>query len=99
MDKPAILYYIRFDSEVNSPLYKIGITNKTVSERIITMCINKEYTPVIIKEFYFETGEEAYAMEKAYHKEFMEYRYFGDAILNNGNTELFTTDVLQLDRL
>lgn len=98
-DKPAILYYIRFDSELNTPIYKIGITNKSVSERILTMGINKIYTPVIIEEFYFEKGKEAYDMEKLYNKEFMEYRYFGDAILNNGNTELFTTDVLQLDRL
>ena len=98
-NKSAILYYIKFESERNLPIYKIGITNVTTNDRIKSMGINKEYAATIIKEFYFEDGKECYDLEQEYHMEFNEHRYLGDDVLNSGKTELYYIDVLGLDSI
>lgn len=94
---PAILYYIKFESILDTPIYKIGITNYNTKERINSMLSDRNVTATILKEFYFEIGKEAYELEQLYHKEFENYRYNGDSFLKNGNTELFYKDVLNLD--
>lgn len=98
-DKPGILYYIRFDSDYDLPIYKIGITNLATNDRIKSMVVNEGYTATILKEFYFEDGKECYELEKLYHTEFKEHLYYGEPILNNGNTELYNIDVLNLDSI
>ena len=95
---PGYVYYIRFDSELNLPIYKIGITNnEDINMRIISMQVNKEYIPTVICAYYFESGYECYEVEKLYHVEFERFKYIGEDILANGNTELFIKDVLELD--
>jgi hypothetical protein len=94
---PAILYYIKFESKLDLPLYKIGITNLTTKDRIKSMFINKSHKPTIITEFHYENGYECVEVEKLYHKEFKEYQYLGESIMKTGNTELFIKDVLGLD--
>lgn len=93
------LYYIRFDSELNQPIYKIGITNnEDVSVRIKSMGVSKEYTTTVICKYYYDDGYECIEAEKLYHKEFERFRYLGEDILHDGNTELFIKDVLNLDK-
>lgn len=90
-DNPAILYYLKINS---CNLYKIGITNNSVKERYT----NKELDDVtIIKEWQYENGADAYNEEQLLLKEFKYCKYTGDPILNSGNSELFTVDILQLD--
>lgn len=96
-NKPAILYYIKFYIANELPLYKIGITNRTVEDRLQGLNANNGFIATIIKEIWFENGAEALDLEKQLHQEFKEHRYLGDAILRNGNTELFVTDVLNYD--
>jgi len=90
--KPAILYYLRFQYEGNF-YYKIGITNRTISERFQSE--STSYT--VIKESDFALGQEAYTQEQDVLKKFSAYRYKGKPFLVSGNTELFIKDVLQID--
>lgn len=92
--KHGLLYYIKFESPTEPPLYKIGITNfKDVNKRIRSMYINKDITPTILKTISFNIGKEAYELERSLHKEYAEYKYRGNPIMQNGNTELFIKDV------
>ncbi len=90
-NQPAVLYYL---SVSNGKAYKIGITNTTVSKRYS----NKELLNItLLKEWYFDNGQEAYSMEQAILKQYREFKYKGKKLLKSGNTELFFLDVLGLD--
>ena len=53
----------------------------------------------ILKSWDYLTGRDAYEKEQAILEEYAQYRYEGiDKPLETGNTELFTRDVLGLDR-
>ena len=88
-DKSGILYYILIDGKY----YKIGITNKSIKERF-----TKDFDRIkVIKEWYYDDGEECYNMEQYYLKEFEWAKVNNVNILKNGNTELFDRDILCLD--
>lgn len=90
--EPAILYYLKVTVNSGQNLYKIGITNKTVNERFNLTELNKIE---IIKQTEYLIGQDAYDEEQRILKEFKEFKYTGPAVLVNGNTELFTKDVLK----
>lgn len=94
--KPATLYYLRIRTATNLVLYKIGITNRSPKSRITGMGLQNVVAIDVIKTFPFASGREARLIEKAYHREFASHAYTGDPVLGNGNTELFTADVLGL---
>ena len=85
--KPGILYYLEIN---NGEAYKIGITNHSVKKR---------YSPLemksikILKQWYYESGQDAYNEEQRILKEFKEFKYIGPDVLSSGNTELFTDNV------
>lgn len=89
LNKAGILYYILIDGRY----YKIGITNKSIKERFQSDKIDIK----IIKEWYYEDGEECYNMEQYYLKEFEWAKAKNVNILNGGNSELFRYDILNLD--
>ena len=92
-NKPAILYYLRFQFESDF-YYKIGITNRTILERF--QLEKTSYT--VIKETPYTLGKDARDKEQAILKQFVKYKYKGQSFLTvGGNTELFNRDVLQLD--
>jgi hypothetical protein len=93
--KPGTLYYIAFDHpEFPTPLYKIGITNRTVQERFAP-----EPTPyrIIHTESYL-FGFLAYEKEQRILAQHAAHKYTGANLLVSGNTELFTSDILNLDK-
>jgi hypothetical protein len=88
----ATLYYVRFDTE-HGPFYKIGITNISVDVRF-----KRHKTPYqVIKTWSYLTGENAVKEEQRVLTEFSGSRYKGENVIKDGNTELFITDVLNLD--
>lgn len=89
--KPGILYYLAID---NGTAYKIGITNNSVSTRFNSEELS---TIKIIKEWYFEDGYECYQQEQRILKQYKDFKYQGPSLLSNGNTELFSKDILMLD--
>jgi hypothetical protein len=96
---PGIVYYVKFESSTELPLYKIGITNfDDVAERIKSMRVKKDFTATVLVLMPFQIGSEAFELEQMLHREYKEHRYFGDPIMANGNTELYVTDVLGYDK-
>ncbi len=91
--KPAILYYLKIITEDNQLLYKVGITNRTVNERFNLIDLSKIE---IIKQKIYSCGVDAYECEQNLLKQFKKYQYTGPNILESGNTELFTEDILLL---
>lgn len=93
--KPTILYYLRIDTDLcEYPLYKIGITNRTVNERFNLTDLNKI---TIVSTIKYSSGQEAREKEQQILKEFKHHRYKGPDLLSSGNTELLTADILGLD--
>lgn len=92
-DKSASIYYLRFDINT-TPYYKIGITNRTIEERF-----SQEPIPyTILYEHRYLIGILAKQDESDILKKHKRYLYKGPPILKSGNTELFTKDVLKLDK-
>lgn len=90
-DKPAILYYLSIN---NGEAYKIGITNNTVTIRFSA----EELKLIkVIATWDYDIGNDAYIKEQQILSKYKKYQYKGDSMLVNGNTELFTKDVLKLD--
>jgi rubrerythrin len=86
-DKPAILYYLKIN---NGEAYKVGITNRTVSERFSVVDLKKLE---VLNTWQFSSGKEAYEVEQAILKMFSEHAYKNSPLLLSGNTELFSIDV------
>ena len=86
---PATLYYLRVGTA-----YKIGITNRSVAQRYSTSDREK-FT--VISEQHFALGRDAYEKEQSLLKKHKRYKYVGVDLLESGNSELFSTDVLELD--
>jgi protein-arginine kinase activator protein McsA len=94
--KPGILYYIRVDSGTNL-YWKIGITNLSVRKRFQRGGDIEKIT--ILMEERFDDGKVAQEAEKNILRLFKSYSAIGVEVLQTGNTELFTKDILQMDHL
>lgn len=93
-DIPAILYYIKITSQLGESYYKIGITNNTVRKRFEK---DPDKDIEIIKETYYEVGQEAKDAETAILQKYKSSRKNISGFLKSaGNTELFEFDVLGL---
>ena len=88
---PGKLYYI-YLPKYN--LYKIGITNLSVTKRF-TKSELKEI--IVLWEIEISLGFLTKALEHAILKKYSKYKYTGKSILNSGNTELFTQDIFNID--
>ena len=73
--------------------YKIGITNRSVEFRFGA---DMKFITVI-KTWDFLVGKDARCKEREVLNNFKEYQWKGENLLESGNTELFTVDVLELD--
>ncbi len=89
----AILYYLRIDTD-DGPLYKIGITGKTVAERYSPSELSKI---TVLFTVNYEVGRCARDEEQKILKDNEMFLYTGKKVLFSGNTELFTRDVLEKD--
>lgn len=86
---PGYVYYLSIN---NGEAYKIGITNKSVKERYNNTDLQKI---TVIKEWYFENGEDARAMELGILRKYKTKKSDLN-LLSSGNSELFSEDVLGL---
>lgn len=93
--KSAILYYLKVTTNDNQILYKIGITNGTINTRFSAKELNKIEVISLIE---YVRGQEAYEEEQKILQQYKNQRYIGACVLESGNTELFTKDVLGLDQ-
>jgi len=93
-DLPASLYQFRIELEDGTIIYKVGITNRKPRQRLITMGIRVGVKSRLVNHIQYETGREARAEEKRLHRKFAAHRYLGPSVMKNGNTELFTSNVM-----
>ena len=91
---PGYLYYLRVQPDSGPPLYKIGITNNSVSDRFSNADME---LITVLSQIYFDLGYDALDAEQHVLREFSGLKYQGAPILSSGNTELFEVDVLCLD--
>ena len=92
-DKPGILYYLKIE-RYGLIAYKIGITNHSVEKRFGGK--QMEFI-TILRLTHYESGEYTYNMEQTILKRHKASKWTGRDMLENGNTELFDRDVLNLD--
>lgn len=97
LHEPTLVYYVRFQPKGKPPVYKIGITLERIG-------VYKRYTKEVVSytilwTYLFNDGKFAYAFEQNMLKIYKEYRYTGPKLLENGNTELFIDDVLNLTKI
>jgi len=90
--EPGILYYLSIN---NGQAYKIGITNRSVEERFN---ITELKSIKVLSTEYFPNGQDCWDKEKKILSEHKLHKYVGPDLLVSGNTELFTKDVLNLDK-
>lgn len=88
--KPGILYYLEIN---NGEAYKIGITNKSVEDRFHNYDLKKIK---VIQTWTFLKGLDARSFETSILNKFKKYKYKGPDLLNSGNSELFSVDILSL---
>lgn len=94
LDKPAILYYIKVQSNDKS-YYKLGITNRDVYTRFNR---DKDKKITILYECNYSLGIQAKLEEQRLFEKFKEDRKHVHGFLNSGgNSELFEKDILNLD--
>lgn len=93
-DKPAVLYQFRIEVPGGEILYKVGITNRKPRQRLTTMGVKKGVNAELINFIKFKVGRDARIAEKRLALEFSAYRYKGERIMKNGNTELYTVRLL-----
>jgi hypothetical protein len=94
--EPGILYYIAVTTDDGDTRYKIGITNLSVEERFPAADLARIRT---VKTWRFAVGRVAAERETEILYQYAGERYYGpDLLLGAGNTELFTHDILGLDR-
>ena len=91
---PHMLYYLRVDNG-DDVYYKIGITSRSVEKRFYNVDLEKI---TVLDTLWFDNGAAAFEVEQHYLKLFAQHRYRGKNILQSGNSELFTRDVLSLDK-
>ena len=93
---PGLLYYIAIATDDEQTLYKIGITNLSVEKRFPTA---DRARLRIVKLWHFDLGRKAADLEREILTEFEPFKYRGPKVLvGAGNEELFTKDVLKLDK-
>ena len=93
---PAFLYYLRIiERTIGNHYFKIGITNRSVSDRVKQMVCDGVVIEVINSRR-FSTGSEAYLEEQRILLEFSKYLVPNCTLLRNGNSEVFTRDIMSL---
>ncbi len=90
-ENPAILYYFQ---DIITGWYKLGISSKKINERF-NKSIMKEIK--VIKIWEFKKGGNAYEVEQALHYMFKKDNIFNNRFKNNGATEFFNKDILNLN--
>jgi len=95
-NEPGKLYYLAITTDEGDTLYKIGITNRTVEARFVGPDLARIR---IVKIWNFPIGRTAKERESEILQQFKADQYIGpDMLVAAGNTQLFTRDVLELDK-
>ncbi len=94
--EPGMLYYIAIATDGEGTLYKIGITNTSVEDRFRAPDLSRIR---VVKTWRYFSGRRAVEREAEILRQYAGDKYYGpDVLVGPGNSELFTHDILALDR-
>ena len=93
-ERAAVLYHLRITGPGGLVLFKVGITNRAVEDRIAGMGLHDGISAEVLDRIEFASGRDARIAEKRLHRRLSSKRYSGPPVMKNGNTELFTVNVL-----
>ena len=97
--EPGLLYYLRLDTPFRKqPLYKIGITNQDMGDRIKTIRGKDGTIITVLYKCQYKTGESARRREKKIIEKNSQFKYLGRKIIASGFTEVFNRDILGIDK-
>lgn len=92
---PGTLYYIEYKNKLTGiVVYKIGITTKSIQERVKSIGHSSEYDATILKQIQFDSIDEARYIESSILKDLSHYRITVDFVAN-GNTEFFSENIME----
>ncbi len=94
-NESGTLYYVAVTTDDGDTRYKIGITIRTVEERFRSADLARIR---IVKTWRYAIGRSAAEREAEILTQYAGDKYYGPDILRDGNSELFTHDILGLDR-
>lgn len=93
--QPGLLYYIAITTDDGDTRYKIGITNRSIDERFQGTDLGRIR---VVKTWRFAIGHLAAERESEILYQYAGNRYYGPRLLiDAGNAEIFTHDILGLD--
>jgi len=98
--KSALLYFLEITHpSLSSPVFKIGITNNDVKNRISGMNPNIDTVISVVDRITFDKGQEAYVMEQHLKQKYKHLLYDGGRdLIGNGHTELFTHNIWEMEK-
>ena len=98
--KTAFLYFLEITHpSLSSPVFKIGITNNDVKNRISGMNPNIDTVISVVDRITFDKGQEAYVMEQHLKQKYKHLLYDGGRdLIGNGHTELFTHNIWEMEK-
>lgn len=96
--KKSRLYYIKLTFK-DLEVYKIGYTSHLVKTRIEGMGLPKGCKAEILQICMCANAKQAYLLEQSLHREHKRDRFYSSIpLIESGYSELYHSDVLQLDR-
>jgi hypothetical protein len=101
-NRSTTVYYVKITDPLGKTMYKIGVTLINVESRFSSE-LNSGYTIETLATWTFTDGTDAILKEKEILSTYSEYllnkgtRGINKFLVNGGNTEVFTKDVLNLD--
>lgn len=93
-DMPACVYQFRLELPDGQVVYKVGITNRKPSIRLTMMGLFPGVKAELTHCIKFAHGRDARMTEKLLHRLNARHRYSGEPVMQNGNTEIFTVQVI-----
>lgn len=90
---PSTLYLMWFRLKDGCEIFKVGVTNKDVKNRLVSLGTRQQVVERrILAEVRYEKGIYAQEDERSIIEELASYRFMGEKFTGNGHSEMFVID-------
>ena len=93
----CIIYYLKIESSTLK-VYNLAFTTKSLNDRILDLQLSDEYKVTILYQEVYNDINKAKLIESKLHKKFQMKKINGLHILNSGNSKLYSSDILNMDK-
>lgn len=91
------IYYLKIESSTLK-VYNLAFTTKSLNDRILDLQLSDEYKVTILYQEVYNDINKAKLIESKLHKKFKMKKINGLHILNSGNSKLYSSDILNMDK-